>query len=159
MTWNWWLFLRYLRYLQLWWRRFSHLKLTWKVKQGEILRHMKRHLEKFWYVKKFPNFHLKYLQVPISPLKTLHTKRITLINSFEFELESPLFWNSILQESFDSKPFHSSSASNWSEAKHDTDLASSDLHWRYFAENLISSILLVYCSILLIIVLAEVLPI
>jgi hypothetical protein len=95
-----------------------------------------------------------------SPQKTLHIERINLKILVEFELESPLFWNSILQECFDSKPFHSISASNWSEAKHDSDqdLASSDLHWRYFVENLISLILLVSCSILLIIVLSEVLP-
>ena len=46
------------------------------------------------------------------PLQTLTSQMISLENSFEFQLESPLFWNSILQESIASKPFHSSPASN-----------------------------------------------
>ena len=64
------------------------------------------------------------------PFQTLNSQRISLKNSLEFELESPLFWNSILQESIASKPFHSLPASKWSESKHkqDQDPSNSDLH-------------------------------
>ena len=91
---------------------------------------------------------------------TLPFERIILRISFWNWVEFSLFWDSKLQGSKTFCAFYSISASILSEIKHEPrqEQLNPDLHWRYFPENFISSILSQSCSILLILWLSEVLP-